>query len=314
LDIAVKKWRFNQLLLVYILMAAFMAISGIFKPEVWVWAVWENVFFWAGILGIVSIGQTAVILTNGIDLSIGAIMIFTIMLSCRLMVGLVERILPVSVFCLLLGAALGFINGLGVAKLKVPPILMTLATSTSVYGLTWLYGGAGGRGRIPMVANNFIMGNLLGIPVVAVFWIVLLILFIFLMHRTTFGRKVYSIGSNPRAASLSGVNVDKIITWVYAISGFLSALAGLFLAFFVVSASMQWVDDYTLPSIGAVILGGTSFVGGKGGIERTIIGVIFWRYLISLMTMVKTTYPLRLMLEGAIIIGLMIVYSGMRRD
>lgn len=230
----------------------------------------------------ISVGMTMVILTGGIDLSVGSILAFTGAIAAGLLKNGIDlqgfnlfmgfTLFGVIWIALAAGGFLGWFNGLMITRFKVPPFVATLAMLTIARGLTMLYTEGF---PITQLGENFTYlgtGWFLGIPMPV--WISILVIGLsaFFMNRTRIGRYIYAIGGNERAALLSGVNVRKIKVIVYMIAGALSGIAGLLVTARLDSAQPNAGMGYELDSIAAVVIGGTSLSGGKGSIIGTVIG------------------------------------------
>jgi ribose/xylose/arabinose/galactoside ABC-type transport system permease subunit len=208
----------------------------------------------------------------------------------------------------------GAVNGILIAWAKVPPIIQTIATMTALTGFIFIYtGGVSGSKAHPLL--RAITVNQIGpLHMCTIIWIILIIFFYIILHRTTYGRFIQSLGSNPRASYLSGIKVKLTTFSVYTLSGLLSALAGLF---FYGYANVPYYPsqtgglgiDYAFGSITAVVIGGTLFTGGKGGPEKTFFGVLFMQILVSLLVMLGFPQALRLLLNGTILLIIVIIYK-----
>jgi ribose transport system permease protein len=265
-------------------------------------------------LGIISIGQTLVILTGGIDLSLGSIITFVHVYIIGSMNNDPAMILPVCLIGMLIGGMTGLFNGLGVAKAKIAPFIMTLCSDYILHGLYMIYTKGQPRG---VLADSFRMIGRVRIwgyvPVIVIVWIVFSVLFIFILNRTTFGTKVHMIGANSRTSLLSGINNNSIIITVYVISGALASLAAIILTMDMSAASLNLGADYSLDSIAATVLGGTLFVGGIGGAEGTFVGSLIIRQITSLLQKANIVNWAKLIIQSIIIISIVALYSRKRR-
>ncbi|MBA7609642.1 Ribose import permease protein RbsC [subsurface metagenome] len=302
-----------QRLGVYFALLLLVVISGVLSPPSVSPTHLLNVTRQASALGIVGMGQTFVIMTQGIDLSVGASLTLIEILTAGMILGRGEMVLPVVIFCLGVGAFIGLINGLGVAKLKLSPFVMTLCMMSVLTGVYLLYCGGSPRGKIPD-ALRFIGAGRIGnvFPAAIIVWVVVITVAFIVLRYTTFGRYVYSTGGSPRASYLSGVNVDLVIIIAYVISGFCSALAGVLLAGYIGTGSLTVGTGYELNSIAAVIMGGTTFSGGRGGVIGTVGGALVITILFSLLTMLGMPHSGKLMAQGIIIIGMVSLYAKRR--
>lgn len=225
--------------------------------------------------GFIAFGMTFVILTGGIDLSVGSTLALSSALTAGLMASGVPAILAVLVG-LLSGSILGALNGLLIAKGKVAPFIATLATMTIYRGITLVYtNGNPITGLGDSFFFNFIgRGYLFGIPFPVVLLFLIFLLLYILLHKTAFGRKTYAIGGNEKAAYIAGVNIDKVKVIIYGISGLMASISGMIITSRLNSAQPTAGQSYEMDAIAAVVLGGTSLSGGKGRIFGTLIGAL----------------------------------------
>ena len=263
----------------------------------------------ASFLGIVSIGQTLTILTAGIDLSVGPLITMGNVFGCMLINGLDSNLLWAVGTVILLGALFGACNGLGVAYLKISPLVMTLAIGSLVTGITLIVSQGAPKGLASPILRFIGVGSFLyGIPVIVVVWALLSVLFILLLQATVFGRKIYYVGANARAAYLSGVKNNAVLTMVYAISGGCAALTGALMAGYTETAFLGIGNEYILWSITAVVIGGTSLTGGRGSYGGTIAGAIILVLIESLLTVVKMPEAGRRIATGLLILIMISIY------
>ena len=217
-------------------------------------------------------------------------------------------------FGILCGVALGLINGIGVAYLRIPSMIITLATNAVAQGLMVVYSGGFSpkdSASAPMryLATGF---TIPGVPNAVIMWAIVGAATIFLLSRTTFGRSIYGIGNRERAAYLSGINTRRIVMITFAISGGLSAFGGVLLAGYGGKAAQSMGDAYLLPSIAAVVLGGTSILGGSGSYLGTVAGVILITLLQSILSVVQMPEYGRQIIYGVVIIGMLMLYGRER--
>ncbi|WP_097157204.1 ABC transporter permease subunit [Bacillus oleivorans] len=234
-----------------------------------------NVLRQVSINGLIAFGMTFVILTGGIDLSVGSIFALSSALTAGFMVGGMDPMMAV-LLGVMLGALMGAANGLVISKGKVAPFIATLATMTIFRGLTLVYTeGRPITGLSDAVSFQMIgKGYFLGIPFPVILMLISFAILMVVLRKTTFGRGVYAIGGNEEASRLSGLKVDGIKIGVYTISGAMAALAGIILTSRLNSAQPTAGTSYELDAIAAVVLGGTSLSGGRGRIVGTLIGVL----------------------------------------
>ena len=241
--------------------------------------------------GLIAFGMTCVILSDGIDLSVGSTFALSAIICAEMIIHNVPAFLAIAA-SLLVGTLLGAISGILVTKGRLQPFIATLITMTAYRGISMIITDGKPISRLASSIENekgaFLFkalgkGNLefgpadkpwFAIPIPVIILIVTLIIFWFILHKTTFGRRVYATGSNAKCANLVGVNTSKTKISVYAISGFLSALAGLIMISRLDSAQPTLGSGYELDAIAAVALGGTSMSGGRGKIIGTFAGVL----------------------------------------
>ena len=236
---------------------------------------WLNILRQVSINALIAFGMTFVILTGGIDLSVGSVLALSSAFAAGLMAngmnGVFAMMIGISA-----GLAMGALNGVIITKGRVAPFIATLATMTIFRGATLVYTeGRPITGFSDELAFQMIgRGYFLGIPVPVVLMLVAYVLLYVVLKKTTFGRHTYAIGGNEEATRLSGIRVDRLKIWIYSLTGGLAALAGLILTSRLNSAQPTAGTAYELDAIAAVVLGGTSLSGGRGWIFGTLIGAL----------------------------------------
>ncbi|MDN5567316.1 MAG: ABC transporter permease, partial [Paracoccus sp. (in: a-proteobacteria)] len=241
-----------------------------------------NVLRQTSINGILAIGMTFVILTRGIDLSVGSVVALAGVVSASFATTSSSGFIPGAPYIAILplvigtltGMAVGSLSGLAVARFSVPAFVATLGVLSAARGLTLIY--SGGR-PIPALTDGYRWigtGDIAGIPVPIILFALVFALSHFVLSRTRFGRHVYAVGGNPHAAKVSGLPVKRIRFAVYAVSGALAGIAGMVLAARTGSALPQAGVAYELDAIAAVVIGGTSLAGGIGRVSGTVIGAL----------------------------------------
>lgn len=266
---------------VAIALVILIILMSVISPQFRTFSNLLNLLRQSAINGLIAFGMTLVILTGGIDLSVGA----TLGLSGVIFAGLIVNLgLPIPlalVLALLFGILLGLISGILVGKAKLQPFIATLITLTVYRGLTLIY--TDGR-PISNVTNSEYVGSeflaflgrgrILGIPVPVIILFIAFLILSFMLNRTTFGRQIYAVGSNERTAQLSGINTDRVKLIVYSISGLTATLAGIILVSRLNSAQPTLGEGYELDAIAATAIGGTSMAGGRGKLSGTLLGVL----------------------------------------
>ncbi|CAN7638479.1 ABC transporter permease [Mesorhizobium amorphae] len=259
------------------------------------------------VIGLVAAGQTFVVIAGGIDLSVAAIVTVSA-ISLPLLSWQADPIgLAAVLVVLALTTIIGLVNGLGVALLRVHPMIMTLAMATFLQGLLIIIAG----GSAVTAGNPLVhwLGNArpAGIPAGVLLWVAVSVIVLTVMHATPFGARIFAMGANPLAASLSGVPVTSTTLAVYGISGFTAGLAGVLVLGMNGQGYVGIGDPYLLASIAAVVLGGTSILGGLGTYAGTIPGAILLVTITALITVVNASPGWRSILFGSLILGLLLL-------
>ncbi|MBE9104213.1 ribose ABC transporter permease [Nostoc cf. edaphicum LEGE 07299] len=270
-----------------------------------------NILRQASINIVLATGMTFVILTGGIDLSVGSI------LAVSAVVALLVSLLPALSWAavpaaLLAGLLLGLLNGALITFLDVPPFIVTLGSLTALRGVAFLI--AKGTTLINPDINFAWVGNTYIGPIP---WLVIIALLSviaswFILRQTVLGVQIYAVGGNERAARLTGIKVNRVLLFVYGISGLLAGLAGIMSASRLYSASGVLGQGYELDAIAAVILGGTSFTGGIGTIGGTLLGALIIAILNNGLTLLNLSYFWQLVVKGLVII-LAVTIDRLRR-
>lgn len=264
-----------------------------------------NILRQTSVNAIIAVGMTLVILTAGIDLSVGSVLALCGAFAAT-MIGLEIPVMIAVPTALLAGAALGAISGIIIAKGKVQAFIATLVTMTLLRGVTMVYT----EGRpistgFTDVADNFSWlgtGYALGIPVPIWLMVIVFASVWYLLNHTRFGRYVYALGGNESATRLSGINVDRVKIGVYAICGLLAALAGLIVTSRLSSAQPTAGMGYELDAIAAVVLGGTSLAGGKGRIMGTLVGALIIGFLNNALNLLDVSSYYQMIAKAVVIL------------
>ena len=269
----------------FIALALLVIVLSIVEPSFRAPSNLMNLLRQASFNGLIAFGMTLVILSDGIDLSVGSVFALSAIICAELLVFGMPAVLAVLI-ALVAGTALGAISGLLVTKGRLQPFIATLITMTAYRGLAKII--TSGK-PISQLANSATSGDFffkamgkgsvliaetIKIPIPAIVLVVAFLIVYFILNKTTFSRRIYATGSNAKCANLVGVNTAKIKIACYSISGFLSALAGLLMISRLDSAQPTLGSGYELDAIAAVALGGTSMSGGRGKITGTIAGVL----------------------------------------
>ena len=275
----------------------------------------QNVMRQMAIQGILGVAEVLVILTAGIDLSVGSVVAFINVMMANMIVAQ-SPLLPmpvVIVICLLSAALIGLWHGILVFNFRLPPFIATLGTMTILRGVVFLWSGGRNIFGLPRYIADFGTANFLGIPYL--FWILIITVLIIeiVLRRTSFGRYVYAIGSNPEAARLSGVNTRFVTYGVYALASALAGVAGM------METTRLWMgvpgtgNMYELDGIAAAILGGTSFAGAEGTPAGAFVGALVMTTIYNGAIFLKIDPFWTRIIVGAIIIATVAVDQMRRR-
>jgi len=302
--------RFDSRTLLLLLLGGLMLVAGSLEPRFFTGANLLNVLRQSSIIGVISLGMTVVILTGGIDLSVGSVLSLSVLFAASASkTGLPA---PVAWACALLaGAGLGWVNGFGVSLLRLPPFIVTLGMMGFARGLSFIYtGGAPITGfdalfRLPGT------GVFAGIPAPALLFGAAFIIVFVLLERCPWGEHIRNTGSNPVAAWGSGIDVPGTISKAYVLCGLLSALAGLMLVGRLDSAQPGAGVGYEFGAIAAVVLGGTSFSGGKGTLAGTILGVLIMGVLENGMNLLNVNPFSEQVVKGVVIAAALVAYGSL---
>ena len=267
-----------------------------------------NVLRQVSVVGILAVGMTFVILTGGIDLSVGAVMALVGTLGTGMMVNMGLPAPLALVIGIFIGLGIGLANGVLVAWGKMPAIIVTLATMGMARGLGLIYSGGYPISGIPGWISWFGVGRVGFVPVPVIIMIAIYAVAWVLLQRTAFGRHVYALGGNETAARLSGVKTQRVKLAVYGISGLTAALAAVILTGRLMSGQPNAGVGFELDAIAAVVLGGTAISGGRGLILGTLIGAVLLGILNNGLNLMGINPYLQDVIKGAII--LLAIYIG----
>jgi len=262
-----------------------------------------NILKQASINGILAVGMMFVIISGGIDLSVGSIVALTgVVAASYAHPGEYPIVIPI-VLSVAIGGIVGFLNGAGVAYGNIPPFIVTLGTMTIIRGVALIAANGQPVFNVSEAFQNLAGGFLLNlIPRLVVYFVIITLIGAFILTRTVFGRRVYAIGGNETAAKVSGINVEQIKVAVYTISGFLAGIAGILLSSRIVSGNPTSGQAYELDAIAAVIIGGVSMSGGAGKWYGTVIGALLIAVISNGLDILNVSSHFQLIIKGSIII------------
>ena len=308
--------RTIPLFFVYGVIVLLLIAANLLKPGFLSATNISNLLRQSSFLGIVCIGQTLVILTGGIDISVDNMIVLANVLSAEIMAKQDANIPRALLVSLAVGALFGALNGIGVYYLKVPSLVMTLATGNILHGVAYIYCSGAPVGYSAPLITKLVSNNFWGLFTGTTFlWIALAALCIVILKFTVFGRSIYAVGTSQLVSRYSGINAASTTIFCYVISGVCAALTGLILVGYTGTSYMSIGGDYEASSIAAVVAGGTLISGGRGGYAGTIAGVIIMVVVSSLMTMLNVGEAGRELIQGLIIVVLLLaVFSNKTRS
>ena len=264
--------KFGPMIGLFVLILAVSFMSPVFLTP----SNLTNLLRQVSVNALIAFGMTFVILLGAIDLSVGSVLAFSSAVMASLVINDVSYFFA-FVFAILVGAGLGMMNGMIITYGKVAPFIVTLATMTVFRGATFIFTNGIPISGISRNDNLFqFIGreSILGIPFPVIIMLIIFLMLFVLLHKTPFGRKVYAVGGNEKAANVVGVKIYRIKILVFTLSGALAALAGIIITSRLGSAQPNAGLSYELDAIAAVVLGGTSLSGGKGRMFGTLIGIL----------------------------------------
>jgi ribose transport system permease protein len=266
-------------------------------------------------LGVIAAGQTLVIISGGegIDLSLGAVVTLSAIVTYVLVNGHDSMVIFGLFAAVLVGTMIGLLNGVGIAYLRISPLVMTLGMSGVITGLILVVQHGNFNGAVSPLMTRIIARPLfLGIPGAIIIWILFASGIWLLMERTSFGKQLFAIGTNRITARLSGVNVTGMVLLTYSLAGFLAGLGGFLVVGNTGVVFIKLGNPYLFPSIAAVAVGGTLLSGGKGSYLGTMAGAIVLTLITSLLTTMQMPDSVRQMILGATLLVLVSIYGRQR--
>ena len=263
---------------------------------------------------LLAVGQTITLTAKDVDLSVGSVLSLTSVLAA-IMLKNYEFGVPAAILAaLLVGAFLGFINGLLITYLGLPPFLAT-------YGMLWVLFGFAYlilRGNViygfPATFRVIGNGHLFGIPMPIIVMLIVFIASYFILYHTTLGRRFFATGANIETAKMSGVKVNRVVITAYVISGFLAALAGLVLIAYTNGSEARIGDNYLMPVLAVVVMGGTSLAGGQGNLMGTLVAALIMASIHNGMNILAVPAIWKSLVVGLLIIAAVLADQGLRRQ
>lgn len=299
--------------IVYVFLAVVLIVAAVFAPQFFKINNLFNILRQASALGLLAVGQTLVVIAGGIDVSIAAIMQLAGVTAAEITKGQDRYVFLSIATVLMMGTAVGYGNGLLVAKRKVQPFVSTLFVGLLVTGLRLLVTKATPSGGLPAFIRLMGSDSTGPVPNAVIIFAGMAMVAHFVLAKTTFGRSLYAVGGSPEVAFLSGIKVDRVTIISYMASGFLAALAGLVLVGYLGYADQNIGIGYEWDSIAAIAVGGVVLGGGKGKISGTIAGVLLMTVLLNLVLMLKLRVEYQFVIRDMVIIAAVAFYAGQWR-
>ena len=298
---------------VYLTLVILLIISALITPNMFEKETLAVMFRQCAQLGIIAIGQTLVMLVAGLDLSVGGVIVMTSMVVAEVSNGRNEMIPVAILIALIIGMLIGLANGLLITKRKVPPLVATLVMLFLVQGVQQAFTRGVPSGFVPealgLVNKSW---GFLSIPLLL--WLILNGLFLIILRRTSYGRRIYAVGSNPEAARLNGIPVNFIKISVYVLGSGLAVISGVILTGYVGYVDRFIATGLDLDSIAAAVVGGTSFFGGKGQLMGTIAGVLIIQILSTMVVLIGLDIETQFIIKGLVILAAVSLYSLAHKD
>lgn len=292
---------------VFALSILLILLSRFISPSFGGWNQTQAILVLSSFVMIAAFGQGLVILLGGLDLSIASVMTFGGVLTFSWIGASGPALLWGIPVILLLTGLVGAVNGIGITLLRVPPFIMTLAVGIIVYSLCLGFTQGTPRGQASPLLSALYTGRLLGIPLVIYFMLLAAIAGQALQSRTPFGRKLYAIGTSDAAAYIAGIGVRRLTIATYAIAGACSGLAGIMMVGYAGGATLTMGQPYLLPSIAAVVVGGTSILGGRGTYLGTVGGAILLTTISTIIGALQMAEGWRTVIYGAVILAALLL-------
>jgi ribose transport system permease protein len=299
---------FQKVGAVWFIVLLLYVASGLISPGMFQFGQVINILQVAAFLGVVATGQTVALLTGGIDLSVAGMVTMANIVSTSVMAGQSGNMLSAIIVCLVVGIAVGLINGWLIAVVRVTPLVATLGMNSILFGAALVYTHGAPHGGISPGFAIFGQGHLMVLPVSTICWLTIALIMVWLTRRTVFGRQLYAIGANPNAARMMGIPVDRTLIVAYILSSMMAVLGGLLLTSYIGSPSLGIGDQFLLTSIAATVVGGTALVGGSGSILGTIGGTLFITELNSFTNIVRVSTGTQFVLQGVVIALSVLLY------
>lgn len=296
---------------VWIAVIGLYLISGFISPAMFQLGQVFNILQVASFLGVIAAGQTIAVLTGGIDLSQAGVVTLTNIVATSIMLSQPENIPAAVLVVLALALLIGLANGFLVTAVGVTPLIATLGMNSVLFGTALVYTGGAPSGGTPVAFQIVGTGSLFGIPNPALIWLGLSLGLLVLTRHTSYGRRLYATGANPRAAKMMGVNVGRTIVSAYVLSALMAALGALLLTAYVGAPSLGIGNQFLLTAVAAVVVGGAALTGGSGSVVATMGGAIFITELSSFTNIIQVSTGTQFVIQGALILVSVLVYRAL---
>ena len=299
--------------IIFGLTLALIFLSRFVSPSFGGWSQMETVLYLSSFLVFCAFGQGLVILVRGLDLSVASVITLGGVLTTTLMDGSNAGLWYTVPLILCLCAGVGLFSGIGVAVFKIPPFIVTMSVGLIVYSLTLGLTNGTPRGYPAPALTELVQGHLFGVPVPVYLLLVFVVAATLLQSYSAFGRRLNAVGNNPTAAYIAGLPSSALIIAAYATSALFSGFAGMMLAGYSNGATLRMGDAYLLPSIAAVVLGGSSILGGKGSFLGTVGGALLLTTLAMILSALGIQQGWKTIVEGGVILIALVVLREQSR-
>ncbi len=296
---------------VWIAVIILYIVSGLITPGMFSLNQMSYILQVTAFLGMVTIGQTIVLLTGGIDLSVaGVVTLINIVLALS-MDGDPQRVIPAVALCLFLSVFVGLVNGVLITLFGITPLIVTLAMNSLLFGIALVVTGGIPRGSVTAGFAELGQGYFMGVPLSTINWLIAALIMGWIMQKTIFGRRLYAVGANPTAAHQMGVQVNQILISAYVLSSLMAGLGSLLLTAYINLPSLGIGEQFLFTSIAAAVVGGASLRGGIGTIAGSVGGALFITTLNSFTNIVRVPPGAQFFLQGFIIAASVVLYRTM---
>ena len=320
-EVAKRIFGQESAILVTILVVLIVVLSVMTKGHFATLGNVRNILLQSSIRGVAAVGQAFIILTAGIDLSVGGLVVMTTLLGATMLTEMPEYSItgaPVGLgigipVMVLAAVGIGVVNGLSVSRLRMPALIVTLAMWQITKGMAYQIGQGRSVRGLPEAVAFFGQGEIAGVPMMVITFIVVAVVAYLVLNYTTFGKSVYAVGGNPVGAYLSGINVPRILLSVYAICGLTAGIAGVMTMSRTMCGSMEVATGLELDSIASVVIGGVSLFGGRGNLIGVVLGVIIIGVINNGMIVLGLDPPLQEVVKGVILISAVAADTMRRR-